>query len=107
MFNLVRRQDVAQKPYVRELEAKVSAIMRSQAVIEFDLEGRIITANENFLSTVGYTLEEVQGRHHSMFVDRDHAASAEYRQLNAGIDLVAHFDEQGRLSQLTGQLGQG
>ena len=42
---------------------------RSQAVIEFKLDGTIITANENFLKTLGYTLAEIQGKHHSMFVE--------------------------------------
>ncbi|HVI34198.1 methyl-accepting chemotaxis protein [Phenylobacterium sp.] len=71
-----------------ELESKVAAIQRSQAVIEFELDGTIITANENFLKTLGYTAEEVVGRHHSMFVDREYAASPDYQafwaRLNRG-----------------------
>ena len=47
---------------------KISAIGRAQAVIEFNLDGTIITANENFLATVGYRLDEIQGKHHQMFV---------------------------------------
>jgi methyl-accepting chemotaxis protein len=61
-------------------QAKVDAISRSQAVIEFMLDGTIITANENFLQTVGYELGEITGKHHSMFVDPDYAQSAEYKQ---------------------------
>ncbi len=61
-------------------QAKVDAISRSQAVIEFMLDGTIITANENFLQTVGYELGEIIGKHHSMFVDPDYARSAEYKQ---------------------------
>ena len=67
--------------------AKVDAIMRSQAVIEFNLDGTIITANSNFLSAVGYELSEVAGKHHRMFVDPAEAASPEYRQFWA--DLAA------------------
>ncbi|RST87174.1 PAS domain-containing methyl-accepting chemotaxis protein [Aquibium carbonis] len=62
-----------------ELEAKVAAIMRSQAVIEFTLDGTILAANENFLATLGYTEAEIVGKRHSMFVDKDFAASAEYK----------------------------
>jgi methyl-accepting chemotaxis protein len=59
--------------------AKVSAIMRSQAVIEFDLDGTIISANDNFLSAMGYSLDEIAGRHHSMFCDPELATSPEYK----------------------------
>ncbi|MGN7838972.1 methyl-accepting chemotaxis protein [Stenotrophomonas sp. 22385] len=62
-----------------ELEAQVAALHRVQAVIEFDLEGIILEANDNFLQTVGYTLEEIRGRHHSMFVDPEHVRSTTYR----------------------------
>jgi len=62
----------------------VEAISKSQAVIEFELDGTIITANDNFLGavgyTVGYTLEEIKGEHHRIFVEPDHAASGEYTQ---------------------------
>lgn len=66
----------------------VDAISRSQAVIEFDPSGIILHANDNFLAAVGYTLEEIQGQHHSMFVDAEYKASAEYaefwKKLGAG-----------------------
>jgi methyl-accepting chemotaxis protein len=58
----------------------MTAIGRSQAVIEFHLDGTIITANENFLTTLGYTLDEIKGQHHSMFVDTEYKNSMEYRQ---------------------------
>ncbi|TWI67355.1 methyl-accepting chemotaxis sensory transducer with Pas/Pac sensor [Pseudoduganella lurida] len=61
-----------------DLHAINSALNRVQAVIEFQLDGTITHANENFLNTVGYTLEEVVGRHHSMFCDAEYAASAAY-----------------------------
>ena len=56
---------------IRSMEdaGKIAAIGRAQAVIEFNLDGTIITANENFLNTLGYSLAEIQGKHHSMFVD--------------------------------------
>ncbi|MFN3549218.1 MAG: methyl-accepting chemotaxis protein [Mesorhizobium sp.] len=62
-----------------EMKAKVAAIMRSQAVIEFALDGTILAANQNFLDTLGYTEAEIIGQRHSMFVDKAFAASAEYK----------------------------
>ncbi|MEO0420703.1 MAG: methyl-accepting chemotaxis protein [Pseudomonadota bacterium] len=59
--------------------ARLAALDRVQAVIEFELDGTILTANDNFLAAVGYTREEIQGRHHRMFVDDAYAASQEYR----------------------------
>ena len=62
-----------------EMRAQLAAIGKSQAVIEFSLDGRILTANENFLGALGYTLPEIQGQHHRLFVDSAQHASAEYR----------------------------
>ncbi len=59
---------------------QIAAIRKSQAVIEFKLDGTILTANENFCRTVGYSLDEIQGRHHSMFVDEAYRQSAEYKE---------------------------
>jgi methyl-accepting chemotaxis protein len=61
-----------------ELAATVAALNRSLAVIEFELDGTIIEANDNFLRTLGYTRAEVVGRHHSMFVSPDYAKSPDY-----------------------------
>ncbi len=69
----------AQKMEYADLRGQVQAIGRSQAVIEFKLDGTIITANENFLAAMGYSLAEIQGKHHSMFAEPAYAASAEYR----------------------------
>src|SRR3954468_21268157 len=55
------------------------AIDKSQAVIEFDLNGVILFANDNFLRTLGYSLAEIRGKHHSIFVRPADAQSAEYR----------------------------
>lgn len=57
----------------------LDALQKSQAVIEFSLDGKILNANQNFLRTLGYTLEEIRGQHHSMFVSNDHRQTAEYR----------------------------
>ena len=57
-----------------------AAIDKSQAVIEFQPDGTIINANQNFLSVMGYTLDEVKGKHHSMFADAAYKASAEYQR---------------------------
>ena len=71
--------DRIQDAHVADLEGRIAAIDRVQAVIEFDLDGTIVHANENFLGTLGYRLDEIRGRHHSMFVDPAHAKSEEYR----------------------------
>lgn len=59
--------------------AKLDAVGRSQAVIEFNLDGTIITANQNFLAAMGYTLAEIEGKHHGMFVEPVYRESAEYK----------------------------
>ncbi|WDR01483.1 methyl-accepting chemotaxis protein [Devosia algicola] len=59
---------------------QIAAISRAQAVIEFELDGTIITANENFLNVLGYRLEEIVGRHHRMFVEPGYASGAEYEK---------------------------
>lgn len=64
----------------RELHAKLDALSKSQAVIEFNLDGTIITANENFLNALGYRLDEIQGKHHSLFVEPSFRDSREYRE---------------------------
>jgi methyl-accepting chemotaxis protein len=64
---------------VDDMRGLIAAINKSQAVIEFALDGTILTANDNFLRAVGYSLSEVQGRHHSMFVEPTLRDSAEYQ----------------------------
>lgn len=64
----------------KNLQGVVDAINKSQAVIEFKPDGTIVHANDNFLNTLGYTLNEVQGKHHSMFVDKAYSSSIEYKQ---------------------------
>ncbi len=66
------------KLHALDTAAKINAISRAQATIEFNTDGTIIGANENFLSTLGYSLNEIVGRHHRIFVDQAFAASADY-----------------------------
>ena len=62
-----------------DAKSVLQAISQSQAIIEFDLTGKILDANENFCKTLGYDLPEIAGRHHSMFVSPEEAASADYK----------------------------
>ena len=83
------------KRQVAELEAKLSALDKSQAVIEFSMDGSILAANDNFLQTVGYRLDEIVGQHHRIFMDKEEAQSPEYahfwQQLNRGEFVSAEF----------------
>jgi methyl-accepting chemotaxis protein len=74
------------KSVQRDAVAQAAAISKSQAVIEFNMDGSIITANENFLKTLGYTLPEIQGKHHSMLVEPSTRESAEYRAFWAALN---------------------
>ncbi|WP_262031218.1 PAS domain S-box protein [Microvirga sp. Mcv34] len=80
VFKIVKyASDITEaKRKAAEAAAQVAAMSRSQAVIHFDMDGVIMDANQNFLDTMGYTLDEVRGRHHRMFVSNNYAASAEY-----------------------------
>ncbi|EJJ26892.1 methyl-accepting chemotaxis protein [Rhizobium sp. CF142] len=60
--------------------ATVTALMKSQATIEFDLQGKILNANENFCRALGYKLGEIIGKHHSIFCEPDYVASSAYRE---------------------------
>lgn len=64
----------------QELKAKLEALDKSQAIIEFKMDGTISTANDNFLSTLGYNLSEIKGKHHSMFVESQYGNSPEYKK---------------------------
>ncbi len=70
----------AQKLRSAEDAGKLDALSRAQAVIEFTPTGDIITANQNFLSTLGYQISEIEGRHHSMFCEAAYAQSPQYKQ---------------------------
>jgi len=92
----VRKYEALNADYTSQIEA----ISKSQAVIEFNMDGTIIQANDNFLNTVGYSLEEVQGKHHRMFVEPSYAQSQEYAQfwerLNAGKYAAARYKRLGK-----------
>ena len=69
----------AQRTTTADFEGQIASISKSQAVIEFNLDGTIIGANANFLGVLGYTLNEIVGQHHGMFVEPSHRASLDYR----------------------------
>ncbi len=76
------------------------AFNRSMAIIEFNVDGTILWANSNFLQTIGYSLDEIRGRHHSLFVDPIYRSSTEYREfwyeLGQGVAKVARFKRIGK-----------
>ena len=80
MFGRSRKSDTTAARDRQDLENKLGSISRSQAIIEFNLDGTILTANENFLSAMGYTAAEIVGRHHSTFMDPVEAAADSYRE---------------------------
>jgi methyl-accepting chemotaxis protein len=87
----------------REHENLISALVRSTAVIEFDLDGHVLTANARFLDAMGYSLAQIQGKHHRIFCEPAEYNSAEYqnfwKRLNAGEFVAARFkrvDSHGR-----------
>ncbi|MBX9931709.1 MAG: PAS domain-containing methyl-accepting chemotaxis protein [Methylobacterium sp.] len=69
----------------RETQAKLEALSRSSGIIEFDLDGVILTANDRFLEGMGYRLDEIRDQHHSLFVDPTYKASTEYRDFWANL----------------------
>ena len=89
-----------QKLRTADLAGQIAAIGKSQAVIEFNMDGSILTANENFLNALGYSLREIQGKHHSMFVDASDRDGAAYREfwanLNAGRYQAGEFKRVGK-----------
>jgi methyl-accepting chemotaxis protein len=94
VFNLLKKANT------QSALAQAAAINKSQAVIEFKLDGTIVTANPNFLGAVGYTLAEIQGKHHGMFVDPAERESAAYREfwarLNRGEFQAAQYKRFGK-----------
>ncbi|MEW6598696.1 MAG: PAS domain-containing methyl-accepting chemotaxis protein [Pseudomonadota bacterium] len=90
----------AAKQAAVEFKGLVTAISRAQAMIEFTPGGEVVTANDNFLKALGYSLDEIKGRRHAMFVEPAYAASADYqdfwRRLNAGEFVAAEFKRIGK-----------
>ena len=89
-----------QKMTNANFQGQIAAIGKAQAVIEFNLDGTILDANENFLTTLGYRLEEIKGRHHSMFVEQSYRESSAYREfwakLNRGEYEAGEFKRVGK-----------
>ena len=89
-----------QKLQNADYQGQIEAINGVQAVIEFNLDGTIVTANDNFLNAVGYSLQEIQGRHHSIFVEPEYKASPEYKMfweaLNRGEAQTGEFKRIGK-----------
>ena len=79
---------------------QIEAIRKSQAVIEFNMEGVVLDANDNFLRALGYSLDEIKGRHHSLFVDEAYRQSLDYKEfwakLNRGEYQAAQYKRIGR-----------
>lgn len=93
----------AQRAQQADFEGKIAAIHRVQAVIEFDLTGRILDANTNFLNTFGYARDEVVGQHHRMFCQPEFAASSEYADLWARLGRGEFFSGRYRRLSKAGQ----
>lgn len=92
--------EVSGSDEVSNLKSMVEAISRSQAVIEFNLDGTIITANDNFLSVLGYSLADIKGKHHQMFCENSFVQSPDYRlfweKLNRGEFQCGEYKRIGR-----------
>lgn len=69
-----------------DLLGQLAAIGKSQAVIEFQMDGTVVNANENFLRTIDYSLDEIKGKHHSMFVGEAQRRSPEYKEFWAKLN---------------------
>jgi methyl-accepting chemotaxis protein len=77
----------------REHESVISALRRSTAVIEFDLSGNVLNANDRFLEGMGYRREQIKGKHHRMFCEREESDSAAYREFWARLDRGEYIAE--------------
>ncbi|MCC6343609.1 MAG: PAS domain-containing methyl-accepting chemotaxis protein [Bryobacterales bacterium] len=89
-----------QKLINADYQGQIAAVRKSQAVIEFKMDGTVADANDNFLEALGYSMEEIRGRHHSMFVDEAYRQSPEYREfwakLNRGEYQAAEYKRLGK-----------
>jgi PAS domain S-box-containing protein len=75
-----------QKMRNADFSGQIAAISKSQAIIEFQMDGTVVSANENFLKTMGYTLDEVKGKHHGVFVDETYRQSPAYQEFWAKLN---------------------
>src|SRR3954447_8890151 len=76
----------AQKLINADYQGQIAAIAKAQAVIEFNMDGTVLAANDNFLKALGYTLDEIKGKHHSMFVDEAYKQSPGYKEFWAKLN---------------------
>ena len=98
---VVNWEDATEARHLKlDAAGQLDAISKAQAVIQFNMDGTIITANDNFLQAVGYRLEEVKGQHHSLFVSEAHRRSPEYKEfwakLNRGEFVAGEFQRFGK-----------
>jgi methyl-accepting chemotaxis protein len=95
--NVLEWKDVTE---VRLNEGMLAALNKAQAIIEFTLDGTVVQANENFLNTLGYSLDEIKGRHHSMFCEPAYTQSPDYKafwaKLNRGEFDVGQYKRVGK-----------
>ncbi len=107
MFDFHRKSDLVEieqcNRVLAGMNAKLAAISRSMAMIEFSPDGIILEANDNFCKVMGYNLEQIRGKHHRIFCEQDYANSDEYRRLwrdlgrgEAQSGTFARIDQQGR-----------
>lgn len=94
-------QDVTEQVRVAiDARGQLAAIHRAMAVIEFDMQGNILTANDNFLQVMGYSLQEIQGKHHRMFISPIYAEGSTYQDfwqaLQAGKHMAGTFKRLGK-----------
>ena len=81
---------------LHELIAMFAALSKAQALIEYEMDGTIITANENFLNALGYALDEIKGKHHGMLLDAAKRSTEEYRQFWLSLKRGEHLQSQGK-----------
>ncbi|MBA4795865.1 MAG: PAS domain-containing protein [Rhizobiales bacterium] len=83
-----------------DFQNQMEAISRVQAIIEFTPEGEVVSANQNFLDALGYRMDEIKGKHHSLFIDPDYARTSDYQDfwtaLRAGKFQAAEFTRYGK-----------
>ena len=94
-------QRLSQSHQRADMQGKLAALDQVQAVIEFDLQGHVLTANDNFLRTMGYSHEQIIGQHHRMFVDEETRGSVEYAQFWQR--LAAGLHDSGRYRRINSQ----
>lgn len=80
-------RDISERTRINaDHSGQIAAMAKSQAVIEFNMDGTVITANENFLNALGYSLDEIKGKHHSLFVDEAYKQSPAYKEFWAKLN---------------------